>query len=323
MYVCGRQVAPIGASRRRRREIGMRESTKKVFKLHGWRVDRAIHNYLYFIFYDIYVKAALYATKAIVIFFKRVEATKYIPKFIFDRYHAKVLSRGDVTKILELEETVMLGPDTTSRIVPFKHANKIILREPNSLAVMDCPCKKEMKDPCQPLASCIAVGRPVVDFWMEHCERLNVRRITKEEALDIIDVHRKSGHINQAFFKVATGGSMGVLCNCCPKCCVSMRATALAQQIKGAQDITMYVPSGYTVEHDAEKCELCGACVRFCNFGAIEISGGIRIYYPEKCNGCELCVENCANGALSLSFVDTGKGLIPLDIDIVRDRLGG
>ena len=298
----------------------MKESTKKVYKLHGWRVDRAIHNYIYFTFYDLYVKIALYATKAIVALFSRIEATKYIPKFIFDRYHAKVLSRGDIAKILELEETVMLGTDTTGRIVPWKQANKIVLREPTHLAVMDCPCKLELKDPCQPVASCIAIGRPVVDFWMEHCGKYNVRRISREEALEIIDRHRKTGHINQAFFKVATGGSMGVLCNCCPKCCVSMRATSLAQKIKGGQDICMYVPSGYTTKHDEEACELCGACAEVCNFGAIEVTDGVRVYHPERCYGCELCVENCERGALEL--VLTGDGLIPLDMDLVRNTLG-
>lgn len=300
----------------------MKESTKKVFKLHGWRVDRAIHNYIYFTFYDLYVKIALNATRAIVVLFSRFEATKYIGKFIFDRYHCKVLSRGDVNKILDLEETVVLGHDTTGRIVPFKHANKIVLREPTHLAVMDCPCKKELKDPCQPLASCIAVGRPVVDFWMDHCEKYNVRRITKEEALDIIDQHRKTGHINQAFFKVATGGSMGVLCNCCPECCVSMRATALVQKIKGAEGISQYVPSGYKVERDAAKCELCGTCVEFCNFGAIEIVDGEYLYHPEKCYGCELCVENCANGAISLTYASKDGEPIPLDMDLVQEILG-
>lgn len=300
----------------------MKESTKRVFKLHGWRVDRAAHNYLYFVFYDIYVKAALYATRAIVALFSRFESVKYVPKFIFDRYHAKVISREDAVKILNLEETVALGPDTTQRIVPFKYANKIILREPTHLAVMDCPCKKEMKDPCRPLASCIAVGRPVVDFWMEHCARHNVRRIDKEEALAIIDAHRGTGHINQAFFKVATGGSMGVLCNCCPECCVSMKATALAQRIKGAQDIRMYAPSGYTVEHGVEACALCGSCAEACHFGAIEFAGGERTYHPERCYGCGICVERCENGALSLVYEESGEGLIPLDIDLAKEILG-
>jgi NAD-dependent dihydropyrimidine dehydrogenase PreA subunit len=298
----------------------MKESTRKVFKLHGWRVDRAVHNYLYFTLYEFYVKAAIYLTKGIVVLFSWLGLTRYIPQFIFERYHAKVLSHGDVIKILSLNESVVLGPDTTKRIVPYKYANKIVLREPDNIAVMDCPCKKELKDPCQPVASCIAVGRPLVDFWLEHCDKYNVRRITTEEALDIIKECRATGHINKAFFKVATGGSMGVLCNCCPKCCASMRCTALAQKIKGSDGISMYVPSGYTVVYDPEKCELCGECMKTCNFGAVEIRDGVRIYHPEACLGCELCVENCKQGALTLIWEEAG--LIPLDIDIVKEKLG-
>jgi len=299
----------------------MKESTRKVFKLHGWRVDRAIHEYIYFTFYDKYVPIiGLYMTKVVVVLFSRFKATRYIVDFIFNRYHAKVLSHGDVTKLLSLEESVELGPDTTQRIVPFKHANSIVLREPEHIAVMDCPCKLEMDDPCQPVASCIAVGRPLVDFWMEHCDKYNVRRITKEEAQDIIKECRATGHINHAFFKVATGGSMGLICNCCPKCCVAMRATELAQMIKGAQDVCMYAPSGYKVKHDADKCKLCGDCAAVCHFDAIELKDGEWTYHEQACMGCELCVENCEQGALSLAW--DGTGLIPLDIDLVKEKLG-
>jgi ferredoxin len=101
-----------------------------------------------------------------------------------------------------------------------------------------------------------------------------------------------------------------------------MRATALAQKIKGAQDICMYVPSGYTVAHDAEKCRLCGECAKICSFGAIEVVDGVRSYYPEKCYGCGLCVENCANGAIRLIYEESKRGLIPLDIDLAREILG-
>ena len=297
--------------------VRIKESTRKIFRLHGWRVDRAIHNYFYFLFYALYVKSALYLTRAVVALFSRLEATKYIPKFVFERYHSKVLSHGDVTKIINMDETVELGTDTS--IIPYSYANKIVLREPDNLAVMDCPCKLELKDPCQPVASCIAVGRPIVDFWMDHCQKYNVRRITRAEALEIIDAHRRTGHINQAFFKVATGGSIGVICNCCPKCCVSIRATRLAQKIKGAQDITMFAPSGYTVRHDADRCELCGKCVKTCNFNAIEIEDGVRVYHSEECIGCELCVENCERHALTLVLEE--GGLLPLDMDMVRDKL--
>jgi ferredoxin len=303
----------------RRGGRGMKESTKKVFKLHGWRVDRAVHNYIYFLFYDLYVKGALYGLRIVVALFSRFGATKGMLEFMFDRYHAKVLSRGDVTKIINLDETVMLGPDNAKRIIPYNHANKIVLREPDNLAVMDCPCKLEMRNPCQPVASCIAVGRPLVDFWMDHCAKYHVRRITREEALSIIDEHRRKGHINQAFFKVATGGGMGVICNCCPECCVSMKATALAQRIKGGQDLSQYAPSGYTVACDAEKCRSCGRCAEVCHFGAVEIRDGARAYRPDACMGCELCVENCESDALTL-VLEKG-GLLPLDMDMARDIL--
>jgi len=298
----------------------MKESTKRVFKVHGWRVDRAVHNYFYFIFYDLYVKVALNATKVIVVLFSWFKPVNYVTNFIFNRYHSKVLSHGDVTKLINLNETVMLGPDTTNRIVPFKYANKIVLREPDYLAVMDCPCKLEMKNPCQPTAACIAVGRPIVDFWMDHCKKYNVRRITKEEAMDIIDKLRRTGHINQAFFKVATGGSMGVICNCCPDCCVSIRATRLAKRVKGGQDISQFVPSGYTVLRDEAKCQMCGTCVKTCGFDAVEITDGTRTYRAEACVGCELCVEECEHGALTLVLEDDG-GILPLDIDMAREEL--
>lgn len=37
----------------------MKESTKVMIKKHGLRVDRAIHNYVYFVFYYPYVKIIL------------------------------------------------------------------------------------------------------------------------------------------------------------------------------------------------------------------------------------------------------------------------
>jgi len=78
---------------------------------------------------------------------------------------------------------------------------------------------------------------------------------------------------------------MGVICNCCPKCCVSIRSTRLVHTIKGAQDVSQYAPSGYLVEHDADKCRLAGRCAEICSFGAIEIRDGKRIYHPEACMG--------------------------------------
>jgi MinD superfamily P-loop ATPase len=82
--------------------------------------------------------------------------------------------------------------------------------------------------------------------------------------------------------------------------------------------LRMVAESGYSVEHDASKCVSCGTCVKFCQFEAVESSGGKRTgYVRENCMGCGLCVENCPQGALSL-YLDAEKP-VPLDLDLVRE----
>lgn len=325
----------------------IKKSTWKVFKAHGWRVDRGLHYYIYFKYYHTYVRILMNAMgkndeklaklDPDSLQYKIMMGIQRIAENItFARYHGKVLSPGDVTKIIKVEENVTLGTDTTRRIVPFKYARDILLNEPTQIAVMDCPCKALLENPCQPINACIAVGRPVSDFWLEHCEKYNVRKITKDEALDIIEQHRKTGHFNQIFFKVATGGRTGVICNCCKKCCgagslpkIIQRYTAenrdkvlAAKEGHGdpLEGVGPSAPSGYTVKHDAEKCALCGKCAEVCNFDAIEIKDGKRSVDLAVCMGCGVCAELCPNGAISLVYEEKG-GYIPLDLDLAKEKL--
>ena len=295
----------------------MRQSTRIMLKKHGWRIDRSIHNYLYFRFYYPYVKTVYLALKPLkyLTWFKPLGL---IGKMVFDRYHAKVLSSDDTRKIFSLNEDITVVSQRNKKIVPYRYATKIIFQEPTYIAVMDCPCKKST-DTCKPIQSCIAVGKGLASFWLEHCQKYNARRISQNEALDIIQDFRQSGHINQAFFKVATGGSTGVICNCCPECCVSLQATMLTRKIDPA--LSQSAPSGYLVRHNSARCTRCGTCERICHFNAVRIDGGKRTYRPDACMGCELCVEHCPHQALEL-FCDPAKPM-PLDIDRIRDKTCG
>ena len=79
----------------------MRESTRAMFKKHGWRIDRFLHNYIYFAFYYPYVRT-------VHLFLQIVKRMSWfnplapIGQMAFDRYHAKVLSVGDTQKIFAL-----------------------------------------------------------------------------------------------------------------------------------------------------------------------------------------------------------------------------
>ncbi len=299
----------------------MRESTRNIFRLHGKRVDRAVHNYIYFRYYAPYVKTMLVLIRFFVRYFRWMSPLRFTLHQAFQRYHAKVLSFGDVRKILTIDRDVTLGPDSGRSIIPYSRANSIILKEPGYIAVMDCPCKLAREpNTCEPVASCIAVGRTTAQFWLEHGEKYHARRITQEEALSIITDFRRRGHVTTAFFKVATGGRTGVICNCCPRCCVSLEATRLARSVRGGGTLSMQAPSGYEIRHIPERCRLCGACGRICPFGAIKTEGGTWSRDSHLCMGCGLCEEHCDNGALEMHT--DGAGLQPLDLDRAAKLLG-
>jgi len=194
----------------------------------------------------------------------------------------------------------------------------VIFREPTLIAVMDCPCKSARKSGCGPVGCCIAVGKDFAPIWLEHCkDRYNAHKVTQAEALELIATMRRSGHVQQAFLKVGTGGLTGVICNCCPKCCVSLDASRIAKKLD--KNLYMNAESGYSVEKNAEKCTACGHCAAICPFGEVSMEGGAPVYRKDLCMGCELCVDNCAQKAISL-YADPEK-VLPLDLDLAKKEL--
>jgi NAD-dependent dihydropyrimidine dehydrogenase PreA subunit len=188
---------------------------------------------------------------------------------------------------------------------------------------MDCPCRLSRENPCQPVNVCMAVGKTTAEFWMEHGKKYNVRRITQEEALQIMNEAHEQGCITTAWFKVATGGRTGVICQCCTCCCGALEGDRIVKQIAGGEKYTNIAPSGYTVRIDEAKCTGCGECVKACNiFCAITQEDGKKpVYHPELCKGCGVCVEKCPSGARELLWEAGAAGAIPLDLDIVREML--
>jgi Pyruvate/2-oxoacid:ferredoxin oxidoreductase delta subunit len=296
----------------------VKPSTKALMAKHGWRIDKAAHNYIYFSFYAPYVWVLTLFVDRVAPLLSKIKPLNPIVKMMVNRYHAKMLSGENVTKILELEEDVCAISDKNKGIVPFHYAYKILLQDPDFIAVMDCPCKKAVgvTDP-ELLNSCICVGRKTAQFWLDRCgEKYHARRISQREALDMVRSFRERGYITQAFFKVATGGSTGVICNCSVDSCSALRAHLT---LRKWDDPAMRIAadSGYSVRHDESRCAQCGTCVKTCQFGGVETGNGKRTGYRRLyCLGCGLCVEHCPNNALEL-YRDPEK-CVPLDMDIVR-----
>jgi ferredoxin len=300
----------------------MKESTRNIFRMHAWRVDRALHNYLYFTQYDRYVDYFLRAGRAVVKGLWWLPLLRRAFQMVFNRYHAKVLTESDVSKILSLERSISFGPESSERVIPFPYAHRIILSEPDFIAVMDCPCRLSRERPCEPVNVCLAVGRITAQFWLEHGRRFHARKVSQEEALGLIKSERSKGHITTAWFKVATGGRTGVICSCCSCCCGGLEGMRLARQLPGAEKMSNLIPSGYVVRRRDGLCRSCGGCAKVCLFGAMTMSTDGRPLYEEaRCMGCGLCVEHCEQEALFLHH-DPAKG-DPLDLELLQARAGG
>ncbi|MGD8353792.1 MAG: 4Fe-4S ferredoxin, partial [Pseudomonadota bacterium] len=250
----------------------MKPSTRAFFRLHGWRnpVD-FIHGYIYGRWVNTYLKVITGR------FLRRKVRGRKAPswavktspqtgvgRWLEERYHSKVLTHEDAGKIITLDRPLRVN--NPERVIPYEIANRIILDTPGSLAVMRCPCREVRGEgACGPLEVCMIVGKPFVDFVVEHGTN-GARRISREEGMKILASARDNGWVHTAWFKDAMAGRFYAICNCCSCCCIPTRAmkrTGLSAKYLS--------PSGYIAVVEDETCTACGKCELSCAFVAVSM----------------------------------------------------
>ncbi|MFO7818499.1 MAG: indolepyruvate ferredoxin oxidoreductase subunit alpha [Thermodesulfobacteriota bacterium] len=229
-----------------------------------------------------------------------------VKKSFADSYHGKVVPLDDAKKILRLDRDIEFRG--LEKVVPYTTARDIVLKNPNAIAVMRCPCRASRENPCRPLDVCLIIGEPFANFIVEHHPG-KAKWITTSEALAILTAEDKLGHVHHAFFKEAMLGRFYAICNCCSCCCGAMQA-----QRNG---VPMLASSGYVCRAREKGCEGCGMCLRNCQFEAIEMVDNVAFVHEEKCMGCGVCVNNCPQNVLYLEQCPQ-KGQ-PLDVQCLME----
>ncbi len=218
-----------------------------------------------------------------------------------DTYHGKVVTLDAARQLISVQRDVNLGD--LEQVIPYMLARDIVLKNPDHIVALDCPCRTARAHPCLPLDVCLVVGEPFASFIAEHQPKRS-RWISTEEAAEILAAEHARGHVQHAFFKDAMLGRFYAICNCCECCCGAMQA-----QRNGTP---MLAASGYVSQVDADLCIGCGSCVETCPFHALALDTGQAMVDFEKCMGCGVCTDICPQGALSMTR-DPRKG-IPLEI---------
>jgi Pyruvate/2-oxoacid:ferredoxin oxidoreductase delta subunit len=218
-----------------------------------------------------------------------------------DGYHGKVVPLEAATQLVTVGEDVDLGD--LEQIVPYPVARDIVLKHPDHIVVLDCPCRSARENPCLPLDVCLIIGEPFASFVAEHHPQRS-RWISQGEAVEILRAEQERGHVSHAFFKDAMLGRFYAICNCCSCCCGAMNAHR--------NGTPMLASSGYVAQVDADLCAACGTCADYCQFAAISVDDGFAHVDAAACMGCGVCVAHCPQDAVSL-LRDATKGE-PLEI---------
>jgi Pyruvate/2-oxoacid:ferredoxin oxidoreductase delta subunit len=216
-----------------------------------------------------------------------------------DHYHGKVVTNELACAIVTLDHDIKRTD--LEQIIPYPTARDIVLKGPPRVTVLECPCRHARENPCQPTDVCMVVGGG--EFTLDHHPNRS-RRITQQEALELLRAEHERGHVHTAYFKDACDNRFYAICNCCSCCCGGLEAM-------NKYGVAMVASSGFVATVDEELCIACGDCETACPFGAISVNGSSAVDW-RKCLGCGVCAGQCDTEAVTL-VLDEAKG-IPLDV---------
>ena len=232
-------------------------------------------------------------------------------------YHAKIIKLEDAEKLVT--QQMDLHIEVPEAVVPYKMAKDVILKNPDSIAVGTCPCRNSNPEcSCmpEPMEACMFLGDPFASFVVEHNPKF--RKVTQQEAVEILEDCHKRGFIHSAYFKKDMGKRLYAICNCCSCCCAGMKRVETFQS--GATEFTGLSPSGYLAVVNEDGCIGCGECVEYCNFNAISMNEdeSSALIKESYCMGCGLCEDSCPSGAITLQR-ESSKGGV-LDVEELKEQ---
>ena len=213
-------------------------------------------------------------------------------------------TRTSQTRIIPVEKSLT----HENRVETYSNVRNIIKNAEEPLAIANCVCRQKQdvrreRDPCKltdRYETCLGFGHSAKMY----IDQGWARKITKEEALDILDKNEETGLILQPGNAIRPD----FICSCCGCCC------GLLRDLKKMNNPARLMNTNYVVEVESEVCTGCGVCVDRCQMGALSIVNDISSVNRKKCLGCGLCVVTCPTEAIKL--IRKEKDTIPPETTI-------
>lgn len=162
-------------------------------------------------------------------------------------------------RVIPVEEEIPASVE----IHPYDRVSEYIAKA-DYMAVSICYCRHHgelLGRPCdKPKDVCLTFG-PYAKFL---CERGFGRRVSKEEALRVLDRSEEAGLIHCS---TNIGKYIDFICNCCDCHC------GILQSIKNAAVPSMGASSSFVMTVDEDECTGCEACLDRCQMDALTMEG--------------------------------------------------
>lgn len=179
---------------------------------------------------------------------------------------------------------------------------KATIENAKTISVTKCTCRLTARKCDKKLEACLQINRGAE----YNIARGTGRKLTKEEALEIVRQAEVDGLIHVVTNKQSVDH---FICNCCPCCCQTM-------PILINHNVSVIEPSRFAAEIDSNLCSSCGICTDRCYFSAITMEDGAPAKVDRsKCMGCGLCQVTCPSDAISMIEV-RGPDFVPQTITI-------
>ena len=162
-------------------------------------------------------------------------------------------------RVIPVESAIRDNPAATDHEKLSYYLNKY-----DTFSVSPCSCRasrSSLDDGCGHLAEemCVQMGKGA-----EHYIRTGrARKITREEALEIIERAEENGLMHD-IPNIEEAGDSAAVCNCCACACFGLRVGLMF----GARDA---IRSNYCAEIDEAKCVACAQCVEVCPANALKL----------------------------------------------------
>ena len=199
-------------------------------------------------------------------------------------------SNYPLMRVIPVEEKL----DVQTEILPFERVSKYI-EEARSIAVNPCACRLSVNRCDKPLEVCFSFDR-YAEYMIKH---RNGRRVTKEEALEILKKAEDAGLVHTINNQQERPS---FICNCCTCCCILLRGLS---ELNNPRALTK---SNFMPQIDRDACRLCETCIKWCPFQALfhhhphseDLKDDMIMVIEERCIGCGICAHKCPHDAITL-----------------------